>query len=286
MPSGGRHENMRTYTADEAAFVHELVEQFAPQWTLIAKKVSVAFGITRTAASVRNYYKRFLASKAVADRGEAKNKCQLCGQTKRGHLCTPMQTAQQPRVIGWCKDQPAISPADAPGSRPLTFGSLGLSNMIDASSLALSLAEPSPVTLNTPPLASFLQEGYTPPNYDPQNPFAFASAAPAVAPVLPVLAASVVAEPAAAPAPALPTKPAATPVVVEQATAPYSPLAITDGLLNATKPPPAISIDEMMAEKLFRREERSSVSGLLELSTSPRHSFSNLHSPEDTAISA
>ena len=62
-------------------------QEFAPQWTLIAKKVSDAFACERTAASVRNYYKRFEASKQTALRGFAKNRCQLCNQIKRGHIC-------------------------------------------------------------------------------------------------------------------------------------------------------------------------------------------------------
>lgn len=95
---GGRHETMRTYSPEEAELVHELVQEFAPQWTLIAKKVSDAFACERTAASVRNYYKRFEASKQTALRGFAKNRCQLCNQIKRGHICTPMQATPRNRT--------------------------------------------------------------------------------------------------------------------------------------------------------------------------------------------
>ena len=64
----------------------------APRWTHIAKLVSEATGCERTAASVRNYYKRFCASKEIAQRDsdiKKLNRCQICGQIKRGHICRP-----------------------------------------------------------------------------------------------------------------------------------------------------------------------------------------------------
>jgi len=88
---GGKHDNMRTYTPDEAALVFRLVEAHQPRWTHIAKLVSDHTGQARTAASIRNYYKRFCASKAIADRDSATkklNRCQQCGQIKRGHICS------------------------------------------------------------------------------------------------------------------------------------------------------------------------------------------------------
>ena len=63
---GGKHDNMRVYSPDEAKLVLELVEKHAPRWTLIAKEVSKATNQERTAASVRNYYKRFCESKKIA----------------------------------------------------------------------------------------------------------------------------------------------------------------------------------------------------------------------------
>lgn len=87
---GGKHEHMRTYTPDEAALVMQLVEAHQPRWTHIAKLVSDAMGCERTAASIRNYYKRFQESKRIAERDSAikkLNRCQICGQIKRGHIC-------------------------------------------------------------------------------------------------------------------------------------------------------------------------------------------------------
>merc|ERR1719502_1401119 len=71
---GGKHENMRCYTPEEAALVFQLVEKHAPRWTHIAKLVSEATKQPRTAASIRNYYKRFQSSKAIADRDSAVRK--------------------------------------------------------------------------------------------------------------------------------------------------------------------------------------------------------------------
>jgi len=88
---GGRHESMRIFGPEEAALVHELVEAHAPRWTYIAKLVSEKMNQPRTAASIRNYYKRFQASKKIAERdmdSKKLNRCQLCGQIKRGHVCT------------------------------------------------------------------------------------------------------------------------------------------------------------------------------------------------------
>merc|ERR1719262_574440 len=88
---GGRHESMRIFGPEEAALVHELVEAHAPRWTYIAKLVSEKMNQPRTAASIRNYYKRFQASKKIAERDsdiKKLNRCQLCGQIKRGHVCT------------------------------------------------------------------------------------------------------------------------------------------------------------------------------------------------------
>merc|ERR1719247_431397 len=141
---GGRHDNMRTYTADEAQLVMRLVEAYAPRWTLIAKLVSEETGCERSAASVRNYYNRFQASKAIAERGsdiKKLNRCLICSQIKRGHICKPKElTYVTPQAGGAHIRQPAesllalsagenpippLAPAalelaDAPGTSPLS----------------------------------------------------------------------------------------------------------------------------------------------------------------------
>lgn len=93
---GGRHDNMKVYNAQEAQLVLQLVEAHAPRWTHIAKLMSEATGHERSAASIRNYYKRFTASKAIAEcDSEIRklNRCQICNQIKRGHICRPVASA-------------------------------------------------------------------------------------------------------------------------------------------------------------------------------------------------
>jgi len=88
---GGKHDKMRTFTPEEAELVMKLVATHSPRWTHIAKEMSRETGYERTAASVRNYYKRFQTSKSIAQRDagiKKLNKCQMCGQIKRGHICT------------------------------------------------------------------------------------------------------------------------------------------------------------------------------------------------------
>ena len=113
---GGKHDNMRTYTPEEAAIVFALVEAHQPRWTHIAKLVSEATKMPRTAASIRNYYKRFCASKAIADRDSASrklNRCQACGQIKRGHICRPTTAVKFDAPKG-AAESPAPAPAAAP----------------------------------------------------------------------------------------------------------------------------------------------------------------------------
>jgi len=61
---------------------------------------------------VRNYYKRFTESKKIADResGVKKlNRCQKCGQIKRGHICVAQEVdVQNARAIS---PLPVIAPA-------------------------------------------------------------------------------------------------------------------------------------------------------------------------------
>lgn len=93
---GGRHDNMKVYSAKEAQLVLQLVEAHAPRWTHIAKLMSEATGHERSAASIRNYYKRFTTSKAIAEcDSEIRklNRCQICNQIKRGHICRPIASA-------------------------------------------------------------------------------------------------------------------------------------------------------------------------------------------------
>jgi len=163
---GGKHDNMRVYTPDEAALVLKLVEAHAPRWTHIAKLVSEATNQDRSAASIRNYYKRFQASKVIAERdGKIKklNRCQLCGEIKRGHICKPTQLeynkaqlAKEPKLAATPKP---VAPSTLPTVPPPSGG------------LALSAADDEPM----PPLApaALASLDVDTPGASPISPFSF-----------------------------------------------------------------------------------------------------------------
>merc|ERR1719262_1898608 len=159
---GGRHESMRIFGPEEAKLVHELVEAHAPRWTYIAKLVSEKMNQPRTAASIRNYYKRFQASKKIAEvHSDTKklNRCQLCGQIKRGHVCT---------------GSTALAPTNAPNKAPKIdkqkSAKAEVAQISPTGGLTL-LAPP----LNEPPLAPATLEVVTTPGSAAGTPY---SAAP------------------------------------------------------------------------------------------------------------
>lgn len=161
---GGKHDNMRVYTPDEAALVLKLVEAHAPRWTHIAKLVSEATNQERTAASIRNYYKRFCASKKIAERDGAikkLNRCQLCGEIKRGHICKPTQLEYNKAMAAKETPKPKAAPASAalPSVPPPSGG------------LALSAADDEPM----PPLApaALASLDVDTPGASPISPFSF-----------------------------------------------------------------------------------------------------------------
>lgn len=139
---GGKHDVMRTYSPDEAALVFQLVEAHAPRWTHIAKLVSEATKQPRTAASVRNYYKRFVHSKKIADNESATrklNRCQVCGQIKRGHIC---------------KGPPATEANDGAPPKGLTTATAATANAAAPAAASDAAARPPPPAAATPPPAA------------------------------------------------------------------------------------------------------------------------------------
>jgi len=123
---GGKHDVMRTYSPEEAAFVFKMVEQHAPRWTHIAKLVSEEMKQPRTAASVRNYYKRFCASKKIAERDSAikkLNRCQQCGMIKRGHICKGPTNVEGTAPKGLINTTPATANAATSAAAPAAAAS-------------------------------------------------------------------------------------------------------------------------------------------------------------------
>jgi len=89
MPSGGKHAQMRGFTPEEDGFLHRLVATEGPRWKAIAEAMTAqAPDAPRTAAMVRNRFLRVQKGKKEAEEGKARNKCGLCGQLKKGHVCT------------------------------------------------------------------------------------------------------------------------------------------------------------------------------------------------------
>lgn len=151
---GGKHENMRTYTPEEAQMVMDLVEAHAPRWTLIAKLISDATGCTRTAASVRNYHKRFRTSKAIAESGvgvKKLNKCQICGQVKRGHICRPASLT----YVTPTNEESGVMQATAPAESLLALSSAREEPMLPLAPASLEVVD----TPGTSPLSTFSTVG-------------------------------------------------------------------------------------------------------------------------------
>ena len=158
---GGRHENMRTYTPTESALVMRLVEEHAPRWTHIAQLVSEATHQPRTAASIRNYYKRFNASKAIAEKESAirkLNRCQMCGQIKRGHICKPAtvlpSVSEEPAAVAVAVATGVESPPPSAAPEP----PLALSSKDDLPPLAPASLEVL-FTPGTSPLSTLSTSG-------------------------------------------------------------------------------------------------------------------------------
>lgn len=83
--SGGRHENARAWTAEEDATLLRLIEIDGKRW----KQISTALQPLgdRTPAMVRNRYLRIKRGRWLTEQGKSKNRCGLCGELKRGHVC-------------------------------------------------------------------------------------------------------------------------------------------------------------------------------------------------------
>ena len=90
---GGAHANMKAWTPNEDALILDLAQTLGSKWKRIAEIINESSGgsaCERTVASLRNRYQRIKKGQsAVAEGGIVKNKCGVCGQLKRGHVCRP-----------------------------------------------------------------------------------------------------------------------------------------------------------------------------------------------------
>jgi len=84
---------MKAWTPSEDALILDLAQTLGTRWKRIAEIINESSGgstCERTVASLRNRYHRIKKGQsAVAEGGIVKNKCGVCGQLKRGHVCRP-----------------------------------------------------------------------------------------------------------------------------------------------------------------------------------------------------
>jgi hypothetical protein len=72
----------------------ELVHKYGKRWKKISYELNEEFiGKDFTPTSVRSVYDRNFESRYIKI-GEKRNKCGVCGQLKRGHICTGRQQVQ------------------------------------------------------------------------------------------------------------------------------------------------------------------------------------------------
>jgi len=80
---GGVHENMKAWEPDEDRMILEMLDLLGPKWSKIVQKLP-----GRSISSVRNRWQRIEKGRKLREAGESlKNRCQQCGQPKRGHVC-------------------------------------------------------------------------------------------------------------------------------------------------------------------------------------------------------
>lgn len=76
---GGAHENMRVWEPEEDHVIMSMWEQGGPRWKEIARALQ-----DRTVSSVRNRHQRIMKARSEP---RGRNRCQNCGEFKRGHTC-------------------------------------------------------------------------------------------------------------------------------------------------------------------------------------------------------
>lgn len=133
----GKQEMVAWQPSDDIKIM-ELHQSLGPRWS----RISTAFP-GRTVSSIRNRYLRLHAGEKLRDAGQiTKNRCQLCGKPKRGHICEVKLAAAKPLQ----PQQPQQPQAPSPVHHPVATATL-------ASPLALPphmLLDGRMVTLPTP----------------------------------------------------------------------------------------------------------------------------------------
>jgi len=80
---GGVHENMKAWEPEEDRIIIELLGELGPRWSKIVKALP-----GRSISSIRNRWQRIDKGRKLRDEGhQSKNRCNICGEPKRGHVC-------------------------------------------------------------------------------------------------------------------------------------------------------------------------------------------------------
>ena len=79
-----------TFTPEESKRVLQLKDELGRKWVSIAARLP-----GRNANSVRNHYLRYEKNLVIAKKGLQKNRCTVCGELKRGHVCGGLQSAER-----------------------------------------------------------------------------------------------------------------------------------------------------------------------------------------------
>lgn len=111
---GGVHGHMRAWDPEEDRLIIEMLSQHGPRWAKIVKELP-----GRTISSVRNRWQRIDRGRRITQSGAGdgelrKNRCQWCGQPKRGHVCFVRMQLQPSEVKEWEATR-SSSPAPQPG---------------------------------------------------------------------------------------------------------------------------------------------------------------------------
>jgi len=94
--TGGVHEHMRAWDPEEDNIIITLLNQLGPKWSRIVQQLP-----GRSVSSVRNRWQRIEKGRKLREAGqESKNRCQRCGQPKRGHVCTAKLRVNMDRGFG------------------------------------------------------------------------------------------------------------------------------------------------------------------------------------------
>ena len=137
---------MRQWDPEEDQLIMQLLQQLGPKWSRIVQQLP-----GRTISSVRNRWQRIdKGNKLRAAGQESKNRCQQCGQPKRGHVC--LAKLGRRRLMNTGGETDGVGTVTAAGE-PI-YRSLQSPDHIDgaAGSSSMAVAAPDPSRVWSPSL--------------------------------------------------------------------------------------------------------------------------------------